>query len=155
MKIKGEDLIFRMTPKGAKQWFVIANYAYLTGNEYKIDATGHMGGFMGGCLGKWGWYAKFNVGQMENTYPGYHSENVSWNVTAGVTKRIIDPLHVYVGFGTGFVPYKTRTEQGFCPEIGLIGKIKGHYLINATYQPVVSLEARLVHVINVGIGYAF
>ena len=118
-----------------------------------------MGGLMGGRLGKWGWYGKFHIGTE------YDENRVILNGTVGVTKRIINPLHVYVGFGYGLLPYRryseysvygwVRTYDALVPEIGLIGKIANHFLIHAGYQSMIDFDARVVHTINVGFGYAF
>lgn len=148
--------------------------------EYTYDYSGNMGGLMFGRLGKWGWYGKFNVGTIHTdetsvykrynkanydssdgvTTDTYHSNysDIPWSVTAGVTKRIIDPLHVYLGLGAGEVTYYGVIVS---PEIGLIGKIKKHYLIHTGYQPMVLVDnnhvesSNVFHVINIGLGYAF
>jgi len=167
MKIKGEDLIFRMTPKGAKQWFIIANYSRIVSGDYsrygttKIEYSGNMGGLMFGRLGKWGWYSKINVGlsEVENRYTSswgtsyYNDDEISGTVTAGVTKRIINPLHAYIGLGAGAID----EEFVITPEIGLIGKIKNHFLLHFGYQPSVPIDghASVYHVLNIGLGYAF
>lgn len=213
IKIKGDDLVFRMKPDRKMQWFIIANYSRLTSGSFKnsssysfpgyssgsysdpgfsyidnrtYDYSGNMGGLMFGRLGKWGWYGKFNVGSIvtDVTYvstrynmANYDSSNgvstntdsydyddglIAVSVTAGVTKRIIDPLHVYLGLGAGYVKdYGTIVS----PEIGLIGKLKNHYLLHFGYQPMIIVDSErlgyrdgapgLFHVLNIGIGYAF
>jgi len=188
MKIKGDDIIFRMTPNGVKQWFLIANYSrvvsgnyhsfWYSGGSYSVsyDYSGNMGGLMFGRIGKWGWYGKFNVGLVEadglgtytyssynygssgystytNTYHGDY-EKVLWTVTGGVTKRIINPLHAYLGLGAGTID---GDEVVISPEIGLVGKIKNHYLLHFGYQPIVPTngDVRVFHTLNIGIGYAF
>lgn len=143
LNIKDTDMIFRMRPERESQWFIIGNYAYFIGED-----SSHMGGLIGGCLGKWGWYGKINVG---DGFP------VTWNVTAGVTKRIIAPLHAHIGFGMGFVPGdRDKSVLGLGPEIGLICKIGKHFLINVAYQPMYNTEdCGMGHGCNIGFGYAF
>ena len=177
LKIKGDDLIFRMKPDQRRQWFIIANYSRIVSGNYTktwysvgrysggFDYSGNMGGLMFGRLGKWGWYGKFNAGLFEEEgyvyYSGYSysdsshrsGEDVIGTATAGVTKRIINPLHAYIGFGAGaYDDYPVVT-----PEIGLIGKIKNHFLLHFGYQPVVPTGGDLTvfHVLNIGLGYAF
>lgn len=138
MKLSADDMIFQMYPKFRKQWFLIGDFAYL------FDSENGMGGLMGGQLGKWGWYGKFLAGPTWG--------DVTWNVTAGVTKSIVDPLHIYVGFGGGML----SSEVGvFVPEIGLIGKIAKHFLVHAGYQCMLDTYGNPAHIINVGLGYAF
>ena len=208
VRIKGQDVIFRMKPDKKRQWFIIANYSriasgsfsrthnypgysFSSGDGYSyirnatFDYSGNMGGLMFGRLGKWGWYGKFNVGQMAvveksfttyynkanfdsskgsstDTYSYDHGELV-WTVTLGVTKRILEPLHMYLGIGAGEID---RFGTVVSPEIGLIGKIKKHYLIHVGYQPMITTEGyndgyyygdspSVFHTINIGLGYAF
>ena len=187
LKIKGDDLIFRMKPDKRKQWFIIANYSRIVSGNYsktmyygytenfRLDYSGNMGGLMFGRLGKWGWYGKINVGLLEmevngttsSSYYDYSSKMTKYNtytyhdnedevigtVTAGVTKRIINPLHAYFGLGVGGFD----EEAVITPEIGLIGKIKNHFLLHFGYQPSVPIDghASAYHVLNIGLGYAF
>ena len=184
LKIKGTDLVFRMKPDRKRQWFIIANYSRLTSGSMKdsysgygysrietYDYSGNMGGLMFGRLGKWGWYGKFNAGTIDTEKKYYYKTNYdsrndvstedglfAWSVTAGVTKRIIDPLHVYLGLGAGEVGLYGMVAS---PEVGLIGKIKKHYLIHVGYQPMVLVDqnevesSNVFHTINIGLGYAF
>lgn len=165
VRIKNGDVIFRMTSKTDRQWFLAGNYSFCV---VEGDVVGHMGGLMGGMLGKWGWYGKFNLGQNtyyseyynynngDYTYDEYKRSEFQWNITAGVTKRIINPLHFYLGFGMGFVPERYDDSGiGVVPEFGLIGKIGNHFLIHTGYQCMVDFDGRIAHGVNVGLGYAF
>lgn len=167
MKVGVGDMIFRMKPK-VNQWFIVADYAHLF--EADLDIAGNMGGLMAGRLGKWGWYGKFNLGKIrdiysyQNFYYDYYydyyyyrtNDVLVWTLTAGITKRIINPLHVYIGLGAGCMD----EEYTFIsPEIGLIGKIKNHFLLHVGYQPMIEVGRDsgeyVCHVLNVGLGYAF
>lgn len=170
VKIKNGDVIFRMTSKQDRQWFLVGNYSLCVGDG---EVLGHMGGLMGGLLGKWGWYGKFNVGQSwyydDYYYSSYYNLNYDdfdiddykrtefqFNVTFGVTKRIVNSLHCYLGIGPGFVPEAYDDSGiGAVPEFGLIGKIKNHFLIHAGYQCMVHPDGYVAHGVNVGLGYAF
>ena len=164
LKIKGDNLIFRMSPDNRRQWFVIANYSRIVSGDYskstrRVEYSGNMGGLMFGRLGKWGWYGKFNAGLLEidkhyytSGYSNDHEEVVG-TATVGVTKRIINPLHAYFGLGSGAFD----GDVVVTPEIGLVGKIKNHFLLHFGYQPVVPTSGNVdvYHVLNIGLGYAF
>ena len=166
VKIKDGDVIFRMTSKQDSQWFLVGNYCLCVGDG---EVLGHMGGLMGGKLAKWGWYGKFNVGQSHyyeyKSYYSYMSDvsssysevnELQFNITFGVTKRIVNSLHCYLGIGPGFVPEAYDDSGiGAVPEFGLIGKIKNHFLIHAGYQCMVHPDGYVAHGVNVGLGYAF
>jgi len=185
IKIKGDDIVFRMKPNYNKQWFIIANYSRLISGGYNrsyvrgyetYDYSANMGGLMFGQIGEWGWYGKFNCGNATlkcdyyfnydyATNNGcYENETVVWSVSGGVTKKIIEPLHMYIGFGGGKTE-EHHTTIFLSPEIGLIGKFKKHYLLHIGYQPMISIHnewwqsysenIRVCHVLNFGIGYAF
>lgn len=166
MRVQAADMIFTMKNGHKRQWYLIANYGHSFGDE----SSSNTGGLMFGTLNKWGWYVKANAGKMSGSYDYYSSYyGYSWtedyseivgNFTFGVSKRIIKPLHAYVGFGFGNVHYEGRhgrghAEFGFLPEIGLIGHFFDHYLINFSYSPNVTLDADLSHSIQIGLGYAF
>ena len=94
---------------------------------------------MGGYLGKWGGYGKATLGVITRGY----GDRLYFNFTAGITKRIIEPLHVFVGGGID-----SDSDGCFCVEFGLIGKIGKHLLVNGGYQI-------FSNAIFIGAGYAF
>ena len=151
LKVSGGDMIFRMK-ENDKQWFIIANYTRWLGYS-RYSGHGNLGGLMVGRLGKWGWYGKFSMGSaVIDDYYGYLYKFVG-NASFGVTKRIINPLHAYLGFGGG---NNYRDDGALIPEFGLVCKIQNHFLINLTYQFITDPEAkRFAHGISVGAGYAF
>lgn len=156
MKVGAGDMIFRMRPKES-QWFIIANYTRWLGYDRYGGGDGNLGGLMAGRLGKWGWYGKFCLGEANAKdyyyyYDGSTRHDFVGNASFGVTKRIINPLHAYIGFGGG----KGFTGSGeLIPELGMIYKIKNHFLINLTYQCLLDLDANTAHGISAGFGYAF
>lgn len=133
LKVDGSDMIFRMTPKQKASWFLSGNISFPS-----ID-MGIAGGIMAGYLGKWGGYAKATLGAVTSG----RGDILYQNYTAGVTKRIINPLHAFVGFGID-----SYANKWWCPEFGLIGKIGKHFIIDAGYQ----INANAIFV---GAGYAF
>lgn len=167
MKVQATDMIFTMKNGQKKQLYLIANY----GHSFRDYSSSNTGGLMFGALNKWGWYVKANAGSMSGTeyYHGYYSDyeddvdGIEANVTAGVSKRIIKPLHAYVGFGFGNIHYEFSNYSGhhidsgfgFLPEIGLIGHFFNHVVVNFSYSPNVTIDANLYHSIQVGVGYAF
>lgn len=133
-KVGEGDMFFRMYPKGF--WFVGANYSVVFESYNK---PGHAGGFMFGYLGKWGGYGKATLGVI--SYNKW-SNSLYQNYTIGVTKRIYEPLHVFLGGGID------NNVNSPVFELGLIGKIGNHLLVNGGYQV-------LSNVLFVGAGYAF
>lgn len=172
MKVKDGDIIFQMSNSKKKQWYIIANYSHifcddrLYYNEHFYG--GNMGGLMWGFIGKWGWYMKLNAGvylksyrhyyysyqdyRYSYDYYSYHKDDLAITFTTGVSKRITDFLHVYMGLGVGKQP---DHDASVVPEIGFIGKFKKHLLLNLSYQCIASYRPDPGHVVNVGIGYAF
>lgn len=177
MSIKSGDMVFRMDGKSAKQpktprikssnsssittksqFYLGANYSYLTGD----DSDGHMGGLMFGILGKWGWYMKTNFGT--TSYEEYHwgryfpyytqESGMAFNLTTGFSKRIYRPLHFYLGAGIGLAPSRDSENDFYVvPEIGLLCKMGKHFYANVSYQSMVLGD--LKHVASAGFGYAF
>ena len=135
LKVGAGDMIFRMNPKQKGNWFVGANYSVVFETYYK---PGHAGGLMVGYLGKWGGYGKATLGVISYK----RSTSLYQNYTIGVTKRIIPPLHVFVGGGID------NNVNSPIFELGLIGKIGNHLLVNGGYQV-------LSNVLFIGAGYAF
>lgn len=180
MKVKDGDMLFKMKNGSKKQWYLMANYSHSFGDY----SSANTGGVMFGTLNKWGWYVKINAGKMSGTR-SYESSRPVWNgsdiyyepytetydrsevvgnLTVGVSKRIIKPLHAYVGFGVGSVAYeywrygnrRVGSDFGLLPEIGLIGHFFNHLVVNFSYSPSVALDCDGVsHTIQVGAGYAF
>lgn len=133
LKVDGSDMIFRMTQKQKGFWMLSGNISVPT-SESAIA-----GAIMVGYLGKWGGYAKATLG----TVASGRGDVLYQNYTAGVTKRIINPLHAFVGFGID-----SAASRSWCPEFGLIGKIGKHFIIDGGFQ-INNLG------IFVGAGYAF
>ena len=110
MKIKDEEMIFRMKPAAKNQWFInavcdLGVFAYERGNVHL--------GLMAGYLGKWGGYLKVApslVGDelLKGDLVGLPS------VTAGVTKRFCNWLHMYLGLGAA--PYWYCGDWGWDPD---------------------------------------
>ena len=134
INLNGEDVYFRMSPKIKSQWFILCNYTFLSTD---VD-NASLGGIMGGRMGKWGWYGNLGISLTDRN-------DVNGCFTVGVSKRIIDELHVYCGGGFVFT-------FDPCAEIGLIGKISNHLLLNAGYQV---CPADASHYVKIGVGYAF
>lgn len=129
LKLSAGDMIFRMNPKLKGNWFVSGHVSFPHIDE------GIAGGLMVGYLGKWGGYGKATFGSLSKYKWLYQ------NYTLGITKRIINPLHAFVGLGVD-------RDAGICPEIGLIGKIGNHFIINGGFQ-------FNINAIFIGAGYAF
>ena len=149
LKIKdGSDLDFRLMPKGDHQWYLTGNFSYCGGNGY----NGYFFALMGGSLGKWGWFGKLYLGSSDQnhsaSYRGNNGASACVLVSAGVSKRIIKPLHAYVGLGAGSIG-----EGGVCLEMGLIGKIGDHVLIQG--GPQIIGGNGVMGGFNIGVGYAF
>lgn len=190
LKVGLGDMIFTMKPENKRQWYLIANYGHLT----KIDEySGNTGGLMFGRLGKWGWYLKANVGKYTGDVDSY-SYNYNWNyggyysyagtyeedgvwggINIGISKRIIKPLHAYVGVGVYAAPYiyqeidypQYTYLENSCfigPEIGLVGVLFKHLALNISYNPLIEIAPddccnvygrTCNHYFNIGVGYAF
>lgn len=150
LKVSDNDMIFRLKEKDS-QWFIIANYTHRLG--YESHANCNLGGLVVGSLGKWGWYGNLSFGSAayNNYYYNFSIHEFAVNATVGVTKRIVNPLYAYLGFGAG----KSFASSELTPELGVIFKIKKHFLINMNYQLITDLDGDLSHGIGVGLGYAF
>lgn len=133
LKVGSGDMIFRMNPKQKGFWFLCGDLSIPLSNR------GIAGSVMGGYLGKWGGYGKATLGVITRGY----GDRLYFNFTAGITKRIIEPLHVFVGGGID-----SDSDGCFCVEFGLIGKIGKHLLVNGGYQI-------FSNAIFIGAGYAF
>lgn len=132
MKIKGDEIIFRMKPLIKSQWFlnVVAQSNF---DEYYY-------GFMVGYLGKWGGYLKvasFLDGSAEDCGSDDYDNNYKYYpaVTVGVTKRICRFLHVYAGAGA--TPYNAWDYNYCCDDdydlsadLGFIVKPTEHFNLN-------------------------
>lgn len=132
LKVDSCEMIFRLFPKDKGKWFICGDYSII------FEHSGHAISLMGGYLSKWGGYAKATLGST-NLGPG-----VFQNYTVGITKRIIEPLHVFVGVGI-----QNISNQNFCLELGMIGKIGNHVLVNGGFQ------IRKPNILFLGAGYAF
>ncbi len=132
LKVDGSDMIFRMTPKQKAFWFLCGDLSIV------LNDRGIAGALMVGYMGKWGGYGKATVGVVSYG----RGDLLYQNYTAGVTKRIIAPLHAFVGVGID------SHSSAFCVELGLIGKIGKHLLVNGGYQ----INANALFL---GAGYAF
>ena len=132
MKIKDEEMIFRMKPAAKNQWFInavcdLGVFAYERGNVHL--------GLMAGYLGKWGGYLKVTPSLiaedlLEGDLVGLPS------VTAGVTKRFCNWLHMYLGLGAA--PYWDDAEYEYrgyslAFEVGFMIKPTKHFNINVGF----------------------
>ena len=140
MKIAGSEVIFRMKPQKG-QWFINAI------GEYDFYGGGPFVGLMGGYLGKWGGYLKVTLNLVEDL-PA---------VTAGVTKRLCDWLHLYLGVGAAPYIYicdwcGTTHDDGyrFAMDFGFMIKPIKHFNIN-----VGTFAGEDIMGIQVGLGYSF
>ena len=133
MKVDGSDMIFRMDPTQKAFWFLCGDLSIV------LNDRGIAGALMVGYMGKWGGYGKATLGAISRR----PRDLLYQNYTAGVTKRIIAPLHAFVGVGID-----SNSSGAFCVELGLIGKIGKHLLVNGGYQ----INANALFL---GAGYAF
>lgn len=158
LKLKGDNLLFRMKPDNGGKWFVNFIGSY-------VSDSGHAGGrvgLMGGYMGNWGGYAKVmpTIGLASDGVP---------SVTLGVIKRLYKPLHLY--WGLGFVPveqiysysysyyssssyYDEYWDPGMAVDLGLLFKVAKHFNINVGYTFNTEFES-YAHEAHLGFGYAF
>lgn len=99
MIIDSSDLLFEMKkihafiPKNESVWFTNLVVSYTVNGEIDLEGADAMRvGVMAGYLGKWGGYIKL-MPSLDEECRGIPA------VTVGVTKRIIDQLHIYAGVG--------------------------------------------------------
>ncbi len=98
MNIDSSDLLFEMKkhafiPKYESGWFANLVVSYTANSHADLNGADAMrAGVMAGYLGNWGGYIKL-MPSFDEECDGIPA------VTVGVTKRIIDQLHIYAGVG--------------------------------------------------------
>lgn len=119
---------------------LIARYSGMSDKKLKVGAGDMI--FRMNPKQKGNWFVGANYSVVFETYykPG-HAGGLMVGYL-GKTKRIIPPLHVFVGGGID------NNVNSPIFELGLIGKIGNHLLVNGGYQV-------LSNVLFIGAGYAF
>lgn len=146
-------------PKASKakgQWFINAVYD-LVAPIYEEDMNMFLG-LMGGYLGKWGGYLKISPNIFCSSS---HCEGLPV-VTAGVTKRFCNWLHMYLGIGAApfyddfwgdndFEGDNEESGYAYAIDLGFIIKPTNHFNINVGYSGYPFFNAGF----QLGVGYSF
>ena len=159
MKVQAGDMIFRMTPKKERVWMVNAIGGYGMGGA--LDG-GFTFGAMGANLGNWGGYLKllFCVDDNFTDMLGVPT------VTAGVTKRVFDFMHVYAG--AGYSPVNVSEgwsssysegwpigNSGAAFDLGFIILPVRHMSVNLGYTLAYDFDGGYNSFVQLGVGYTF
>ena len=174
LKVSNDDMIFTMSNKDARQWF-IEGIGGISIKEGMSNATTF--GLMGGFLGKWGGYARFSIALGSDL-----KEDVTIpTVTIGAIKSL--GKNFYGFFGGGFAriarwrdysywsynyDYSTNTSTQYTIDnsytkqdpagafdLGLIYKPINHLVVSVGYTIKTDFDDHMNHDVNVGVGYAF
>lgn len=145
---QANQIFFEMKSKPTPYWFLDAVGSVNFGDS---DAYGRVG-LMGGYLADWGGYAKVLLPMLSTVIP---------SVTAGVIKRISDPVYLYLGAGYApkfYYDYYHGEDHwdyysGAMIDFGAVFKIK-KFNINVGYSILVGADDA-VHSIQLGVGYCF
>lgn len=123
-KITDGEMLFKMKKR---EWFLDLVGGYSFENETYPYNTIHEDGEIGlmfGTIANWGWYVK----------PLYCFESEGFSLTAGITKKITEPLYLYagIGFTTIKVTDKWDDENSLIPKVdlGLLIRPTTHFNIN-------------------------
>lgn len=146
LTVSDDFMIFRLMPQKKRQWFLTGNFLFYSGHD---NLRSYLFGLRGGCLGKWGWYGTIYAGMSMESGSYYNDSFVCFLGSAGVTKRINNYLHAYLGLGAGNLEETTQSSL----EVGLMGKIGNHFLIHVGPQ-IMDFDFGTGGV-NIGVGYAF
>lgn len=157
LKVQDGDMVFRLSPKNGKHWFVNVVSGVVTVVEDSKDGYGskttYSLGFMGGFLGKnWGGYTKLLwVPDYEAAVP---------TVTIGATKRVFSFMHAYAGVGYGKVNFddeyydESWSEDAMAFDLGAIFRVKNHISANVGISCVANFDNTSFY-FSAGVGYVF
>lgn len=169
LKVSNDDMIFTMSNKDARQWF-IEGVGGITIKDRMNDAPTF--GLMGGFLGNWGGYARLSL-VMESS--DTHSDAVLPTATMGAIKGLVKNFYLYfgggystIGIGSGeyyfyYGNYYYYDDSGnyahHCSagtvDLGLIYKPINHLVVSLGYTIKSDFDGYWNHDIMAGVGYAF
>lgn len=167
MKVQDGDMVFRLSPKFEKSWFlnVVSGVATLDRSyddyDMRPSATFTIG-LMGGFLGNWGGYAKLLWGLNASVI----EETAVPTVTIGATKRVFSFMHAYAGVGYGMVheveSYRSSNYynldnydwSGMAFDLGAIFRVKNHISANVGISYVTDFDQNNFY-FSAGVGYVF
>lgn len=159
LKVSNDDMIFTMSNKDARQWF-IEGVGGITIKDRMNDAPTF--GLMGGVLGKWGGYARLSL-VMESS--DTHSDNILPTATMGAIKGLGKNFYLYFGggystIGVGKYDYyysykQARHWSAGTVDLGLIYKPINHLVVSLGYTIKSDFDSYWNHDIMAGVGYAF
>lgn len=166
LKVQDGDMVFRLSPKSEKSWFlnVITGVVTLdrTDDDYDMRPnTTFTIGLMGGFLSNWGGYAKLLWGLNASVI----EETAVPTVTIGATKRLFSFMHAYAGVGFGMVHqvasdgmysynYYNRDDPGMAFDLGAIFRVKNHISANVGISYVTAFRQNNFY-FSAGVGYVF
>ena len=157
LKVQDGDMVFRLSPKNGKHWFVNVVSGVVTMERYarntNVPNTTYSLGLMGGFLGKnWGGYTKLLwVPDYEAAVP---------TVTIGATKRVFSFMHAYAGVGYGKVNLddeyydESWSEDAMAFDLGAIFRVKNHISANVGISWVTDFD-QANYYFSAGVGYVF
>lgn len=168
LKVQDGDMVFRLSPKFEKHWFVnVVSGVVVVQNDdkdgYYGSSTTYSLGFMGGFLSKnWGGYAKL----LWVPNSSFAEEAAVPTVMIGATKRVFSFMHAYAGVGYSKVNvvYKERygneyfydpwSQDAMAFDLGAIFRVKNHISANVGISCVTNFDNTSFY-FSAGVGYVF
>ena len=164
LKVQDGDMVFRLSPKYDKKWFLnlVSGVVTLdrTYDDYDMQPNATFTiGLMGGYLSDWGGYAKLLWGLNASVI----EETAVPTVTIGATKRLFSFMHAYAGVGYGMMhdAYSTGVSgagnddySAMAFDLGAIFRVKNHISANVGISWVTDFD-QANYYFSAGVGYVF
>lgn len=162
LKVQDGDMVFRLSPKYDKKWFlnVVSGVVTLdrTYDDYDMQPNATFTiGLMGGYLSDWGGYAKLLWGLNASVI----EETAVPTVTIGATKRVFSFMHAYAGAGYGKLNGVDKeynrdvsNSDAMAFDLGAIFRVKKHISANVGISWVTDFD-QANYYFSAGVGYVF